>query len=118
MVESKQELRYAFVRPSASFHHTSLSKAIGAQKGQIFFRVCGLRRKERYGCGGFLCTKEGIIRALFSGPCEFCGAAISELQAVKIALDILSKVNGMGDLELVIEINSQVVLNWLESHTS
>ncbi|KAK8628352.1 hypothetical protein V6N13_064061 [Hibiscus sabdariffa] len=47
MVESKQELRYAFVRPSASFHHTSLSKAIGAQKGQIFFRVCGLRRKER-----------------------------------------------------------------------
>ncbi|KAL4384663.1 hypothetical protein GQ457_15G028880 [Hibiscus cannabinus] len=90
-----------FVRPSASFHPTSLSKAIGTHTGQIFFQICGLRRSERYGCGGFLPTKE----------------VVSEQLAVKIALDIFSRFNGMGDLELVIEINSQVVLNWLESHT-
>ncbi|KAL4289633.1 hypothetical protein GQ457_14G017290 [Hibiscus cannabinus] len=54
--------------------------------GWLKFNLDGASKEGAAGCRGDLRTKDGIIRALFSGPAPRVGANYAELIAIKIAL--------------------------------
>ncbi|KAK8625713.1 hypothetical protein V6N13_056874 [Hibiscus sabdariffa] len=72
-------------------------------------------RKGSWGCGGMLCTKNGVIRALFFVPTRAKGRDLVELFTVKTALEIFINVGWVGVVKLVVESNSSVILNWIEN---
>ncbi|KAK8981668.1 hypothetical protein V6N11_028077 [Hibiscus sabdariffa] len=70
---------------------------------------------EAKGCEGILCSNDRIIRALFFGPLHVSGRDYAELVTMKIAVDIFIEAGWVGVMELVLESNSRVVLNWIEN---
>ncbi|KAK8504821.1 hypothetical protein V6N12_033072 [Hibiscus sabdariffa] len=84
-------------------------------KDYLFFRVHGALAERLAGCGGVLRTKDGILRALFSGPVEEISLSFAFLAAVKIALVMFRETGWVGKVSLVLELDCKVVLNWLEN---
>ncbi|KAK8588938.1 hypothetical protein V6N12_023348 [Hibiscus sabdariffa] len=82
---------------------------------RCFFGVFGVAKSNGAGCGGALRFEGGHIRALFSGPVLNYGADFVTLFAVKVALEVLLEAKWSEDVVLVMELESQVVLNWLSS---
>ncbi|KAK8497272.1 hypothetical protein V6N13_028942 [Hibiscus sabdariffa] len=65
-------------------------------------------------CGGFLSTTDGTIKALFYSPLLDLRRDYAKLIAIKLAVDMFIKAGCTGVMELVLENNSWVVLNWFE----
>ncbi|KAK8588998.1 hypothetical protein V6N12_023407 [Hibiscus sabdariffa] len=84
-------------------------------KDCLFFRVHGVLAERLAGCGGVLRTKDGILRALFSGPVEETSSAFAFLAAVKTALVMFRDTEWVGKVSLVLELDCKVVLNWSEN---
>ncbi|KAK9020700.1 hypothetical protein V6N11_010717 [Hibiscus sabdariffa] len=70
---------------------------------------------EAKGCEGILCSNDQIIKALFFGPLHVSGRDYAELVTMKIAVDIFIEAGWVGVMELVLESNSRVVLNWIKN---
>ncbi|KAL4341053.1 hypothetical protein GQ457_08G002300 [Hibiscus cannabinus] len=68
-----------------------------------------------FGVFGALRFEGGYIRALFSGPVSNYDAAFTTLFAVKVALEVLLEAKWSENAGLVLELESHVVLNWLDS---
>ncbi|KAK8535774.1 hypothetical protein V6N13_015294 [Hibiscus sabdariffa] len=64
---------------------------------------------------GALRFEGGHIRALFSGPVLNYGANFATLFAVKVVLVVLLEAKWSEDVVLVMDLESQVVPNWLNS---
>ncbi|MBA0710446.1 hypothetical protein Golax_009739, partial [Gossypium laxum] len=56
-------------------------------QGCMKFNVCGIANEEVAGCGGVLRDKEGVARALFSGPIAANDTVSAGAGVVFIALD-------------------------------
>ncbi|MBA0612335.1 hypothetical protein Godav_012944, partial [Gossypium davidsonii] len=56
-------------------------------QGCMKFNVCGIANEEVAGCGGVLRDKEGVARALFSGPIAANDKVSAGAGVVFIALD-------------------------------
>ncbi|KAK8579195.1 hypothetical protein V6N12_069524 [Hibiscus sabdariffa] len=59
--------------------------------------------------------KDGILRAIFSGPCEGLGAKYAEFQAIKVAMELFIEADWVGKSPLVIESDAKMVLNWISN---
>ncbi|GMI67424.1 hypothetical protein HRI_000411700 [Hibiscus trionum] len=88
------------------------------QDGCLIFNVDGAASPNLAGCGGVLCSKNGIIKAMFSGPAPPNGSDYSKIFAINTALHIFSEAGLTGSHPLVIESDSQVVINWILSAPS
>ncbi|KAL4324908.1 hypothetical protein GQ457_11G031730 [Hibiscus cannabinus] len=89
------------------------SKAISRE--YVTFHVAGIFKLDGAGCGGTLHSKEGHIIALFSGPVQVVSSHFAVMEAVKCALEVLFESNWVGKATLKVELQSQVVLNWIMS---
>ncbi|KAK9000750.1 hypothetical protein V6N11_081237 [Hibiscus sabdariffa] len=87
-------------------------------EGAVKFNVDGSVLLNRAGCGGVLRNHKGEVIAIFSGLAECFGADYSELVAVKMALNLFKETNVFGKTRLVIESDSQIVLNWLQNFSA
>ncbi|KAK8995100.1 hypothetical protein V6N11_069548 [Hibiscus sabdariffa] len=67
------------------------------------------------GCGGALRDETGALRALFAGPVADSDSDIAKLLAVKFALELFCETSWIGKVGLLVEVDSQVVLNWVSS---
>ncbi|KAL4284097.1 hypothetical protein GQ457_16G022540 [Hibiscus cannabinus] len=67
----------------------------------------------KVGCGGILRDDSGLIRALFSGPVDGAYINVARLLAISYALDLFCEINWDGLFGLLVELESQVVLNWI-----
>ncbi|KAL4319081.1 hypothetical protein GQ457_18G021000 [Hibiscus cannabinus] len=81
--------------------------------GQVKFNVDGAASMYGAGCGGIMHTYSGLIRAMFSGPVENDGADFAEIMTIKTALEIFIEAKWAGKEVLMVESDSQVVLNWI-----
>ncbi|KAL4384698.1 hypothetical protein GQ457_15G025740 [Hibiscus cannabinus] len=88
---------------------------IPPESGCMKFNVDGSFNTVAAGCGGVLRSSNGDMRAIFSGPVEYFGSDFAELMAVKTALSIFLEAGWMGKVHLIIESDSQVVLNWISN---
>ncbi|GMI64142.1 hypothetical protein HRI_000083500 [Hibiscus trionum] len=86
---------------------------IPSNYGSIKFNVDGSFYKNAAGCGGVLRSYAGDMRALFSGPVENLGPEFAELMAIWTALLVFLEVGWIGKESLIVESDSQVVLNWI-----
>ncbi|KAK9000739.1 hypothetical protein V6N11_081227 [Hibiscus sabdariffa] len=84
-------------------------------EGAVKFNVDGSVLLNRAGCGGVLRNHKGEVIAIFYGPAECFGADYSELVAIKMAFNLFKETNVFGKARLVIESDSQIVLNWLQN---
>ncbi|KAK5792212.1 hypothetical protein PVK06_033326 [Gossypium arboreum] len=57
--------------------------------GWLKFNVCGIAKEDKAGCGEILRDLEGIARGIFSGAAGTNIAEEAEIEAVKIALEVL-----------------------------
>ncbi|GMJ00607.1 hypothetical protein like AT4G29090 [Hibiscus trionum] len=80
---------------------------------EIKFNTDGAFKDQHAGCGGVLRTDSGDIRALFSGPIQPFSADFAELVALRTALEIFIEAGWLGRANLVVESDSQTVLNWV-----
>ncbi|KAL4385411.1 hypothetical protein GQ457_15G023500 [Hibiscus cannabinus] len=60
---------------------------------------------------GILQTYEGFIRAMFSGPLPELGAEYAGITTIKLAMEVFEEAGWAGVAELVVELDSKVVLN-------
>ncbi|GMI64137.1 hypothetical protein HRI_000083000 [Hibiscus trionum] len=81
--------------------------------GSIKFNVDGSFYTNTSGCGGVLRSYAGDMRALFSGPVENLGPDFAKLMAIRTALFVFSQAGWIGKESLIVESDSQVVLNWI-----
>ncbi|KAL4302063.1 hypothetical protein GQ457_10G007730 [Hibiscus cannabinus] len=79
---------------------------------------CGTSGLESHGCGGVLRNCNGDVRAMFAGPVELLGAEFAELMAIRLALSIFIEANSVGKSFLIVESDSQVVINWITNRSS
>ncbi|KAK8685373.1 hypothetical protein V6N13_041376 [Hibiscus sabdariffa] len=84
----------------------------------MIFGLFGVANFNGVGCGGALCFEEGHIRALFFGLVSNYGAYFTTLIVIKVTLKVLIEANWSEDVVLLMELESQVVLNWLDSPLS
>ncbi|KAK8516148.1 hypothetical protein V6N13_025664 [Hibiscus sabdariffa] len=70
---------------------------------------------EVVGCGWFLCSTDGTIMVLFFDSLHDLGRDYAKFVMMKLAVDFFIEVGWVGVMELVLETNSQVVLNWIEN---
>ncbi|KAE8690196.1 hypothetical protein F3Y22_tig00110911pilonHSYRG00086 [Hibiscus syriacus] len=82
---------------------------------QVKFNVDGAASIEAAGCGGVLRTPTGTVVALFSGLMSCLGADYAELIVVKTTFEVFRETDWFEKAELIIESNSQVVLNLISS---
>ncbi|KAL4304545.1 hypothetical protein GQ457_10G006180 [Hibiscus cannabinus] len=68
--------------------------------------------------GGSNPNCNGDVRALFAGPVELLGAEYAELMAIRLALSIFIEANWVGKTFLIVESDSQVVINWIANMSS
>ncbi|KAL4346396.1 hypothetical protein GQ457_17G004770 [Hibiscus cannabinus] len=86
-------------------------------EGSMKFNVDGAFNLECAGCGGVLRNCNGDVRAMFAGPVEM-GAEYAELMAIRLALSIFIEANWVGKTFLLVESDSQVVINWIANMSS
>ncbi|KAK9030039.1 hypothetical protein V6N11_031477 [Hibiscus sabdariffa] len=101
--------------PSFGLKRLKISRILQIRCEQMIFGVFGAANFNGVGCDGALCVEGGHIRALFSGPVSNYGADFATLFAVKVALEVFLEAKWSEDVVLVMELESQVVLNWLDS---
>ncbi|KAK8689267.1 hypothetical protein V6N13_087989 [Hibiscus sabdariffa] len=75
----------------------------------------GVSNAEGVGCGGVLSLGGGEIWALFAGPLQRSDATITDLSAIKMALEVFIEAGFADQFELFIETPSLVVVNWLQN---
>ncbi|KAK8589012.1 hypothetical protein V6N12_023421 [Hibiscus sabdariffa] len=63
---------------------------------------------------GFPCGKN-LSGALFFGSLHCSGYDFVELLAMKLAVDVFIEAGWVGVMELVLESNSRMVLNWINN---
>ncbi|KAK8548502.1 hypothetical protein V6N12_061414 [Hibiscus sabdariffa] len=68
------------------------------------------------GCGGVLYSTSATIRGLFSGSIIGTDATLAVILAIKNALELFATTSWAGIETLVVEIDSLVVLNWMENY--
>ncbi|KAK8677031.1 hypothetical protein V6N13_142587 [Hibiscus sabdariffa] len=79
------------------------------------FWVHEIRFGDKAVCGGFLVTKGGVVRALFSGPVVNAGTVPFGLCAVKAALETFKKAGWASRTALTIELVNRSLINRLEN---
>ncbi|KAL4347480.1 hypothetical protein GQ457_17G004730 [Hibiscus cannabinus] len=84
-------------------------------EGSFKFNVAGVAKEGRVGCGGVLYYASGTIRGLFSGSIIGTNATLAVILAIKNALELFATTSWAGIETLVVEIDSLVVLNWMEN---
>ncbi|KAK8661739.1 hypothetical protein V6N13_091335 [Hibiscus sabdariffa] len=82
------------------------------------FNVDGAFNSECARYGGVLRNYNGDVRAMFAGPVEMVGAEYAELMAIRLVLSIFIEVNWVGKTFLLVESDSQVVINWIANRSS
>ncbi|KAE8696464.1 hypothetical protein F3Y22_tig00110670pilonHSYRG00065 [Hibiscus syriacus] len=85
--------------------------------GKMKFNVDGSANKEAAGCGGVLRNSEGHVVAMFFGPVSLVNVDFAELVAIKFALELFCGSKWLRNVVLIIESDSAVVLNWLQSYS-
>ncbi|TYH20749.1 hypothetical protein ES288_A05G454500v1, partial [Gossypium darwinii] len=65
----------------------------------------------KFNVSGVMRDKEGIVRALFSGPSVACEVESVELGAIIIAMDVFSDIGWKGSCFLIVEMGSREVFN-------
>ncbi|KAK8544354.1 hypothetical protein V6N13_056136 [Hibiscus sabdariffa] len=95
LVDEDVELSEAHSEGETTRFHTPLLSRLEL-KDYLFFRVHGALAERLAGCGGVLRTKDGILRALFSGPVEEISLSFAFLAAVKIALVMFRETGWVG----------------------
>ncbi|XP_039050056.1 uncharacterized protein LOC120191133 [Hibiscus syriacus] len=84
--------------------------------GQMKFNVDGSATKDVAGCGGVLRTAEGYVVAMFFGPVAEINSDFAELSAIKKALEVFSESLWCGKVDLILESDSTVALNWVQNY--
>ncbi|KAE8726444.1 hypothetical protein F3Y22_tig00006886pilonHSYRG00006 [Hibiscus syriacus] len=85
--------------------------------GKMKFNVDGSANKEAAGCGGVLRNSEGHVVAMFFGPVSLVNVDFAELVAIKFTLELFCGSKWLRNVVLIIESDSAVVLNWLQSYS-
>ncbi|KAK9024655.1 hypothetical protein V6N11_004813 [Hibiscus sabdariffa] len=81
--------------------------------GWLKFNIGAAVKGPKVGCGGVLRDDSGSIRALFSGPVEGADMDVARILAISYALELFCEINWGGIFGLLVELDSQVVLNWI-----
>ncbi|KAK8574915.1 hypothetical protein V6N12_062592 [Hibiscus sabdariffa] len=84
-------------------------------RGYFKFNIGGARLGPKVGCGGALRDETGALRALFAGPVAVSDLNVAKLLAVKFALELFCETSLIGKVGLLVEVDSQVVLNWVST---
>ncbi|TYJ38376.1 hypothetical protein E1A91_A05G439600v1 [Gossypium mustelinum] len=79
--------------------------------GCLKFNVSGVALEGESSVGGVMRDKEGIVRALFSGPSVACEVESAELGAIIIAMDVFSDIGWKGSCFLIVEMGSREELD-------
>ncbi|KAK8563120.1 hypothetical protein V6N12_011176 [Hibiscus sabdariffa] len=82
------------------------------------FTVAGVVKDGRVGCGGVLYAASGIIRGMFSGLKIWSDLNLAALFTIKSELKLFSVTMWAGGMNLLVELESLAVLNWLENPCS
>ncbi|KAG8473851.1 hypothetical protein CXB51_036041 [Gossypium anomalum] len=82
--------------------------------GGVKFNVSGVESEGVAGCGGVLRNSEGVVRAVFSGPCAARESSAAEVGTVCLALEVFLEMGWKGSCSKSIEVGSSDVFCWLE----
>lgn len=82
-------------------------------QGWLKFNVDGVVYEDVVRGGGVLRDEDGVVRAIFTGPSEEKDADMAEVGAIKVALDLFSGMGWPINCPLLVEVGSNLVLNWL-----
>ncbi|KAL4347004.1 hypothetical protein GQ457_17G015210 [Hibiscus cannabinus] len=92
------------------------NKVVGSiSSSWLKFSVASLVAAEYSVCRGVLIPNGGNFRAIFSGPMPPSNPALVVLLAVRVALETFLDVGFADDFCLEVEVNSFLVLNWLNN---
>ncbi|KAE8726307.1 hypothetical protein F3Y22_tig00007099pilonHSYRG00013 [Hibiscus syriacus] len=82
------------------------------------FSMDGAFKNSVAGCGGVLRDDRGFIKAIFSGPVEAGSPEMAELAVIRMELELFVETGWHSHWSLIIESDSKVVLNWVNSVVS
>ncbi|KAK8575648.1 hypothetical protein V6N12_063316 [Hibiscus sabdariffa] len=83
--------------------------------GAALWSIWGARLGPKVGCGGDIRDETGALRALFAGPVAVSDPDVVKLLTVKFALELFCETSWIGKVGLLVEVDSQVVLNWVST---
>ncbi|KAL4296471.1 hypothetical protein GQ457_12G016550 [Hibiscus cannabinus] len=86
--------------------------SVESRAGFLKFNIGGAKLGHKTGCGDILREVAGIVHALFSGPVVGADPKFARLVAVNHGLELFRETNWVGNVDFIVEVDSQVVLNW------